>query len=149
MDNYEYLRNIRIPEAIYSSARGNLSKGQRPLRGMDGSDGCLSDMDQSPASPSWPSSGPYGSYHDDDHRPLSSSSSSSTTTMPHSPVAYRYSSNPRSQDGAPALPRLSSIAPVNRFPPHRNLSPPAPSSGPYSPLTSEDRRALNSFRVVL
>ena len=154
VDNYEYLRGIRIPEGVYSSARGNLTKIQRSLPGADESDHRRSHSGDHPGwvSPSWPSSAHSQTPDQDIESPISPSSSSSS-----SPIAgvsqyathRRYETTSGIRISEPPLPRLSSIAPLHLPHPHRNsLSAGAPPVG-YSPLTSEDRKALNSFRVVL
>ncbi|TCD62463.1 hypothetical protein EIP91_006833 [Steccherinum ochraceum] len=153
VDNYEYLRGVRIPDGVYSSAKGNLSKATRILTGMDGHS---SECERSPVlsqpdwvSPSWSSpSGPHP-QHDFD-RPMSSSSSSSssptTAAQPHSSVLHSPCGAPSRRDTA--LPRLSTIAPMHQLPPSPHNGGLSPVS-PYSPLTAEDRKALSSFRVVL
>ncbi|KAH8093084.1 Gti1/Pac2 family-domain-containing protein [Cristinia sonorae] len=150
VDNYEYLRGIRIPDGVYSSAKGNLTKAGRMLTGMDGPP---SDYERSPTlshpgwgTPTWSVSS--SSRGHDIERPLSSSSSSSSspTTSYQSTVIYPTSGAQSRRDTS--LPRLSTIAPAHRLPPSPYQGGISPTT-PYSPLTAEDRRALNSFRVVL
>ncbi|KAI0798253.1 Gti1/Pac2 family-domain-containing protein [Abortiporus biennis] len=150
VDNYEYLRNIRIPEGVYSSARGNLNRLQRPTSGSDEPEHRRPPSADHPGWSSPPWAQPPHSYQQGiPDRPLSpaSSSCSSPVLSPHS---YSMSSRgssilTRHREGNQELPRLSTIAPL--LPPpqlHRR-----PGASGYSPLTSEDQRALNSFRVVL
>jgi len=151
VDNYEYLRNIRIPESVYSSARGNLPKMQRSV-GPDEPDHRRSHSADHPGwvSPSWSqSSSPH--YTESSDRPLSPSSTCSSPIQNapiYSPaIPHRSPSTPRPREVHADLPRLSTIAPHLPLPhpPHRR----AGVTSAYSPLTSEDQRALNSFRVVL
>lgn len=152
VDNYEYLRSIRIPDGVYSSAKGNLTKSSRILSGVDGQ---ASEYERSPTlthpgwvSPTWPV--PSSSRGQNEvERPLSSSSSSSsspTTPSYHSATIYQTNGTTTRKDTS--LPRLSTIAPIHQLSPsphHGGISP----TSPYSPLTTEDRRALSSFRIVL
>ena len=152
VDNYEYLRNIRIPDGVFF-AKGNQARLNRVLNiGEDRDPEPLRSSHQPGwISPSWPSSSSDNYTDPVDRSPvLSSSSSSSTATYSpqHIPSSHRPVTNPL--DVKLSLPRLSTVAPVHILAPQslqsRQLA--APGS-PYSPLTSEDRKALNSFRVVL
>ncbi|KAJ3484460.1 hypothetical protein NLI96_g5629 [Meripilus lineatus] len=149
VDNYEYLRSIRIPEGVYSSARGNLNKIQRSMPGADEPDHRRSHSGDHPSwvQPSWPSSATPCNPDQGAESPVSPSSSDCSSLIGGGP---QFATNRRYDASTePSLPRLSSIAPLHLPHPHRNgLSPAGPSNG-YSPLTSEDRKALNSFRVVL
>ncbi|OBZ74273.1 cAMP-independent regulatory protein pac2 [Grifola frondosa] len=156
VENYEYLRNIRVQEGIFTSAKGNLARFSCILEDAESQDHSHRGTDYPEWAPSpWalPSSstGTVGSAVD---RPISSSSSSSSSMALRSSVqhtvAHHRSSSSTSSGG---LPRLSSVVPVDHLPastPHRSTSASgAAPSGNYRPLTSEDRRALNSFRVLL
>ncbi|KAK7677859.1 hypothetical protein QCA50_019171 [Cerrena zonata] len=152
IENYEYLRNIHVPDGVYSSAKGNIGRVTRVLSGDDND----TERYSSPSppgwvSPSWPPSITTTGLNGPFQRPLSSSSSSSGspvsthhfTAAPFSPEAPTLH-----RDGS--LPRLASIAPVQLSHPLSSLQPPGSRHNPsYAPLTPEDRRALNSFRVVL
>ncbi|KAI0070235.1 hypothetical protein K474DRAFT_1670299 [Panus rudis PR-1116 ss-1] len=153
VENYEYLRNIRVPEGVYSSSKGNIGKITRFIT----SDSNVKERSQTSDSlgwtlPSWPttpsplSPNPYAT----DDRPMSSSSSSSGYTS----HATAYVQEPRAQSPQrnSSLPRLSTIAPLHL--PSPPVSPQSalagrPAGPTYTPLTPEDRRALSSFRVVL
>ena len=150
VDNYEYLRSVRIPDGVYSSAKGNLTKASRIFTGMDGPS---SDYDSSPAAmhsgwvtPTWSTT---SRVPGEPERPQSSSSSSSSSPANAGyPSAAVYQHNGSASRRDTPLPRLSTIAPIHQLPSppsHANASP----TTPYSPLTAEDRRALSSFRVVL
>lgn len=152
VENYEYLRNIHVPDGIYSSAKGNIGRVTRALSEDDNDTERYSNS-STPGwiSPSWPPSITTAGLNGPYQRPLSSSSSSSGspvsthhfTTAPFSPEAPTLH-----RDGS--LPRLASIAPVQLSHPLSSLQPPGSRHNTsYAPLTSEDRRALNSFRVVL
>lgn len=154
VDNYEYLRTIRIPEGIYSSARGNLNKIQRSLPGADEPDHRRSHSGDHPSwvQPSWPTSSTCNNPDQDTDSPTSPSSSSCSSPIGGSTqyaTQRRFEPANAIRVAEPSLPRLSSIAPLHLPHPHRNgINSGAPTSG-YSPLTPEDRKALNSFRVVL
>lgn len=141
IENYDYLRNIHVPIGVFASSKA----GAR--------------MDRFSYYPEIP----YGADNDasyyeghsnarsprfSENRPLSSSSSSSSATT--STQNHRQSVSP-----PPRLPPLSNLDYPDRRPPmpHRRTAPPIQSSRPpstaYTPLSAEDRRVLNSFRVVL
>lgn len=153
VDNYEYLRNIRIPDGVFF-AKGNQARLSRVLNIGEDREPELAHSAQQPGwiSPSWPtsSSETYTDSIDMSPRLSSSSSSSSAATYPlrHSSASQHHGT--ASLDPRLSLPRLSSVAPVHALTPQslegRQLG---VSGSPYSPLTSEDRKALNSFRVVL
>lgn len=144
VDNYEYLRNIRIPDGVFF-AKGNPSRQNRVLnigeeREHDAE--CYADQ------PSWIA--PSWSQSPSDIRSGAASprrsSSSSSSSSPVSPSYQASVPSPRSEhlDARYSLPRLSTVAP-----PHHLTLPGRPTGMGYSPLTPEDRKALNSFRVVL
>ncbi|CAL1697529.1 unnamed protein product [Somion occarium] len=152
MENYEYLRNIRVPDAIYSSAKGNIGKLTRILSEDNDNDPFKNAGTPGWTSPSWPPAIATTGLSTAVQRPLSSSSSSSG-----SPVSnHHFTSTPFApehftQQNNASLPRLASIAPVHLSRPLSGGQPTASGRNvvPYAPLTSEDRRALNSFRVIL
>ncbi|GJE89113.1 Gti1/Pac2 family-domain-containing protein [Phanerochaete sordida] len=148
VDNYEYLRNIRIPDGVYF-AKGNLSKGGRMVLNLGEDQGQDEDgYDDQPGwiSPSWPQT-PTEVPHDGTGPSRHSSLSSASSGSPYAQQAARPPSRPDHTDARYSLPRLSTVAP-----PHHLTGQPRPActpGSPYSPLTPEDRKALNSFRVVL
>ncbi|KAH9852835.1 Gti1/Pac2 family-domain-containing protein [Lenzites betulinus] len=152
VENYEYLRNLRVPDGIFTSAKGNITRFGRTLEDSDGQEPMITGRDHQDwapapwAVPSSPTS--HGVCGAD--RPLSSSSSSSSSTAMRSPQ-YSVGSH-RSNSSVGALPRLATVVPVSHLtPPSSPMYPTSPSGIPssYKPLTSEDRRALNSFRLAL
>lgn len=97
-------------------------------------------------SPSWPQT-PTEVPHDGTGPSRHSSLSSASSGSPYAQQAARPPSRPDHTDARYSLPRLSTVAP-----PHHLTGQPRPActpGSPYSPLTPEDRKALNSFRVVL
>ncbi|KAI0351153.1 hypothetical protein OH77DRAFT_974740 [Trametes cingulata] len=152
VENYEYLRNIRVPEGIFTSAKGNIARFGRALDDSDGHDPLQTNRDYQDWSPApWavPSS-PSAHGLPIAERPLSSSSSSSSSTAMRS-THYSVGSH-RSSSSAGVLPRLATVVPVAHLtPPSSPMYPTTPGGIPssYKPLTSEDRRALNSFRLAL
>lgn len=142
IENYDYLRSLRIPDGIFISNKG-------PYRRIDPFP-CDPDEDElsvysaSSSRPAMPG------------RTTSTSSSSSSTAMP----SPQYPSPPptRNQPYSPhaSLPRLSTVVPM--YDGHKtplDASPQSASPGAhghglaYTPLSAEDRRVLNAFRVVL
>ncbi|CDO74645.1 hypothetical protein BN946_scf184944.g4 [Trametes cinnabarina] len=152
VENYEYLRNIRVPEGIFSSARGTIARFGRTLDDSDGPDAGHTGRDYQEWSPApWAIPASH-SAHDlpGADRPLSSSSSSSSSTAMR-PTLYAGGSR-RSSHSVGVLPRLATVVPVSHpTPPVSPVYPTTPGAAPggYKPLTSEDRRVLNSFRLAL
>ncbi|KAI0665538.1 Gti1/Pac2 family-domain-containing protein [Trametes maxima] len=153
VENYEYLRNLRVPEGIFTSAKGNIARFGRTLDDSDGQDSVHAGRDYQEWTPApWaiPSS-PNGRGIPSSDRPLSSSSSSGSSTTALHPPQYSLGS-PRTSSAAGVLPRLATVVPVSHLtPPTSPMYPTTPGGVPsnYRPLTSEDRRALNSFRLAL
>ncbi|KAI0776512.1 Gti1/Pac2 family-domain-containing protein [Trametes elegans] len=153
VENYEYLRNLRVPEGIFTSAKGNIARFGRSLDDSDGQEPVHAGRDYADWSPAPWGSPPSPPMHGTRgaERPLSSSSSSSSSTAMRS-TQYSGGSSQRSTYSASALPRLATVVPVAHLtPPTSPIYPTSPSGAPssYRPLTSEDRRALNSFRLAL
>ncbi|OSC98351.1 hypothetical protein PYCCODRAFT_1375383 [Trametes coccinea BRFM310] len=152
VENYEYLRNIRVPEGIFTSAKGNIARFGRTLDDSDGQDSGVAGRDYQDWSPApWavPASPSVRGIPGAD-RPLSSSSSSSSSTAVR-PTLYPAGGH-RSSGSTGVLPRLATVVPVGHpTPPISPVYPTTPGGTPgsYKPLTSEDRRALNSFRLAL
>lgn len=147
VEDYEYLRNLRIPEGVFASPRGNPARIGRIV-----TDGHEQHEDSQWPKGSWsvPSSSPTWAGSPID-RPLSSSSSSSSSTSTMTTSSQSTVSRHGSSNALP-LPRLSNVVPAQSFHPSLSQhphSPVSPSGSSYIALTSEDRRALSSFRVVL
>ncbi|KAI0324977.1 hypothetical protein GY45DRAFT_312025 [Cubamyces sp. BRFM 1775] len=153
VENYEYLRNIRVPEGIFTSAKGNIARFGRALDDSDAQDPAHTGRDYQDWAPApWavPSSPSAHGLFSAADRPLSSSSSSSSSTPMRAP--QHSVGGHRSSTTAGVLPRLSTVVPVAHLtPPTSPMYPTSPTGVPsnYKPLTSEDRRALNSFRLAL
>ncbi|EMD32701.1 hypothetical protein CERSUDRAFT_68437 [Gelatoporia subvermispora B] len=152
VENYEYLRNLRIPEGIYASTKGNLTRISTVMNAGEGHEDSQLNTNHSDWGPApWSLPSPSGTDSRTSDRPLSSCSSSSTSTILHSSRPYAVSRRPSTPSTPSTLPRLATLIPANTIPAHTQTS--VSSSGPshtsYSPLTPEDRRALNSFRVIL
>ncbi|KAM5539546.1 hypothetical protein V8D89_006655 [Ganoderma adspersum] len=149
VENYEYLRNIRVPEGIFTSAKGNIARFGRVLEDADDHESSHAGRDY----PEWPPSpwSPVSRGAPTTDRPMSSSSSSSSSGAQRTPSHYSVGQHrPGSSSGA--LPRLSTVVPVGLLtPPSSPMYPTSPSGVPsnYKPLTAEDRRALSSFRLGL
>jgi Gti1/Pac2 family transcription factor len=147
VDNYEYLRNIRIPDGVYF-AKGNPTRQTRVMNAGEDREYSVEAYPDQPGwtTPSWPQSA-SDRHHDavTPSRHTSTSSSSSAAVY----AQQQATASPRLEpaDARYSLPRLSTVAP-----PHHLTGQPRPActpGSPYSPLTPEDRKALNSFRVVL
>lgn len=145
IESYDYLRDIRVPPGIFLSSKVLSARVDRFSYYSDESE-LYDDRGYSPTSPIYRHPIP-GSPHS------SASSSSSSLQASHYP-------SPRSQLMVPlqldqqriVLPPIntlnSSTTTYQRRGSIAALSNPY-SSPPYAPLTTEDRRVLNSFRVVL
>ncbi|KAI0338660.1 hypothetical protein BDW22DRAFT_1432454 [Trametopsis cervina] len=151
VDNYEYLRTIRIPDGIFFSKSNptrqtriyNLGE-EREVEGEQESD--------IPGwrSPSWPSTIQSENFAQGSGTPLISSSYSSTAPRSPSVTLHIPQGGTANAESRYSLPRLSTVAPTHHVSPQPHSTRPLVSAGsPYSPLTPEDRKALNSFRVVL
>ncbi|KAI8992701.1 Gti1/Pac2 family-domain-containing protein [Trametes punicea] len=152
VENYEYLRNIRVPEGIFTSAKGNVARFGRALEDSAGQGPVHAGRDYEDWSPApWAmTTSPNAHTTSSADRPLSSSSSSSSSTAMKAP--HYAGGTHRLNTSAGVLPRLATVVPVAHLTPppspmYPTTSGAAPSS--YKPLTSEDRRALNSFRLAL
>ncbi len=152
VENYEYLRNIRVPEGIFTSAKGNIARFGRVLEDSDGQEVPHAGRDYhdwTPAPWALASSASRGAPTVD--RPMSSSSSSSSSATLRTSSQYSVGQH-RPSSATGTLPRLATVVPVGPLtPPASPIYPTSPRSGAsnYKPLTAEDRRALNSFRLAL
>lgn len=135
VESYDYLRRIRVPEGLYFSSKGTLT-------------------------PNPPNSRMYYASHEDAFEPLgrtspspsSPISSSSTASSSTSPLVLSRPLPGSQQQPAPhlILPPLSSISDSLPSRPvySRSYTAAYPQKS-YTPLTSEDRRVLERFRVCL
>ena len=153
VENYEYLRNIRVPEGIFTSAKGNIARFGRVLEDSESHEPPHAGRDYQEWAPTpWalPSSSVIRGAPTVD-RPMSSSSSSSSSAAALTSSQYSVGHH-RPSSAASTLPRLSTVVPVGPLtPPTSPVYPTSPGGLPsnYKPLTSEDRRVLNSFRLAL
>ncbi|EJD05514.1 uncharacterized protein FOMMEDRAFT_145033 [Fomitiporia mediterranea MF3/22] len=176
IENFEYLRRIRIPDGIFFSAKGLVKRSEANHADVDGDDdysagsslyggddfAVSSPMQQSALKDFYPVNSPTsGPQYDrrtmDERHPWPPSSSTVRSTRANS------------HDSA-TLPRLSTIAPLapsDHFSLHSSspgtLSRANPmdtavrhlpsahgsASRSYRPLSPEDRRALSTFKVVI
>jgi len=148
VEDYEYLRRIRVPNGVYLSSKG-LQTSSDPYADEDDEDGYRS--------PGGTSRRPHGhregSYIPPSHSAPHASSSRDTTGY--------YTSQPRGASHAsPSYTAREGSDYVNPYTHASSSSARHPSSShppvfkssdskPYIPLTSEDKRALSAFRVSL
>jgi len=129
IEYYDYLRNIRVPDAIFISSKSSCGKPDRPSYGSDDSE-----------------------IYDD--APLAHAYCPQT----YSPISKVQTSIPPSQNHY-LEPRMS-LPPLNSSPraspqePKKRILPDPQDiiqqqNRSWAPLSSEDRRALDRFRVVL
>lgn len=155
IESYEYLRNLRVPEGIFTSSKGNGARNDRYSVADSRECYALADI---PAQPDLSRVSQYPISHEVPSRPLSSTSASPSSSM--SPMSRhpQPSPTPSTTTSWPsaALPNIASLTSPH---PRSNFSLNLPSSHPvrlnhpapssYKPLSAEDRRVLSSFRVVL
>ncbi|KAF8957166.1 Gti1/Pac2 family-domain-containing protein [Flammula alnicola] len=135
IDNYAYLRNIRAPNGIFFSNKVLCTRSDRFASYSDESE------------PHEDMYNPSHQRHEDSASPIFSSPPSPVT--PYSPrLSSQSSSSPKIQ-----LPPISSLGTYEKRPylPHPYTTPHFGVNSPtqYAPLSSEDRRALQKFKVVL
>ncbi|KAG0701655.1 Gti1/Pac2 family-domain-containing protein [Suillus ampliporus] len=153
IESYDYLRNLRVPGGIFVSSKASGSRTDRFSFTTDGMEAYNS------AGHVHGGSSQYSNLQGTPRRPISSASPSSS--MPLSPTQH----HPRHLTASVAamgpghtetsLPSISILTGQRAAPqfqqPHSSQSVqlvrPSPTS--YSPLSAEDRRVLNSFKVVL
>ncbi|TFK88961.1 hypothetical protein K466DRAFT_575093 [Polyporus arcularius HHB13444] len=152
VENYEYLRNIRVPEGIFTSAKGNIARFGRVLEDSDGQEVPHAGRDYHDWTPApWALASSVSRGAPTVDRPMSSSSSSSSSATLRTSSQYSVGQH-RPSSATGTLPRLATVVPVGPLtPPASPIYPTSPRSGAsnYKPLTAEDRRALNSFRLAL
>ncbi|KAG8215376.1 hypothetical protein J3R82DRAFT_8974 [Butyriboletus roseoflavus] len=155
IENYDYLRNLRVPEGIFVSSKANGVRNDRYT---------ATDSRESFTESEFPSQLNLAHYsqhrmsHEVPSRPTSSVSPSPSS--PFSPM-HRHSYSPQSTTVRPhphdtSLPSIAALTSPHAhpdLPPTSHVSHPVrlnhPSPNNYSPLSAEDRRVLSSFRVVL
>lgn len=152
IEDYDYLRRIRVPKGIYISSKG--LQMQSDQYENDDDDSYSSSISPPPRSPSIFRSGPPTPY-----------TTSSIPTSPAYPGMYRtphgyasssssrgssYASSPYVLSDGPDYMTPFALAPSSRYA-NSIQSSSRHGSDPrtISPLTSEDRRALDAFRVEL
>lgn len=157
IENYDYLRNLRVPEGIFVSSKANGARNDRYSTTSSREDHTLAEF---PVQPNLAHHLQHPTSHEVVSRPISSLSPSPSNPLspthrhPYSPLAQ--STTPRSHPHDISLPGIAAITS-----PHAHLDPPSashasypvclnqPSPSKYSPLSAEDKRVLSSFRVVL
>lgn len=181
VENYDYLRNLRIPDGVFFSSKSLLRKSDRTFSGDEDDEyqsGGSSMHDGLSYGPSSPVMQKIGESDIHSQRPRSHTAFAASNTVDdyysrkgsfetNSRHQFHHSTGPRpganrsvTYDSG-SLPRLSTIAPTPQYvlvsPASPTLSPgngifhgphlPGPQG--YMPLSSEDRRALNTFKVIL
>ena len=146
--HYEYLRRLRVPDNVFLP-------GKASTRKLDLSES----IDVGEATPSW------SANHDDDRaRRRTNSNNSQGTELSSTPSSPRSSASPRftslpvpsphqTREHMYSLPALALVAPRSPPGPSPRESWSAHDSGGtksgYHPRSSEDRKALESFRIAL
>lgn len=160
IEDYSYLRNIRVPDGIFVSSKAGtridrFSYYSETNENYDHAD------DKAPSSSCYSHPmPPYYNHGTSISRPLSSSSSSSSTVLSARTRPPQLSPPPgvSANNQTFSLPRISALTINNnhndRRPsfPHRHTVQNLPGHAPppnYAPLSPEDRRVLNSFRIAL
>ncbi|KAF8838570.1 hypothetical protein BDN67DRAFT_907117, partial [Paxillus ammoniavirescens] len=157
VENYDYLRSLRVPEGVFVSSKANGIRNDR-YSYADSRESYIGAEFSAQSSPTHYSQHMVMS-HEVPARPMSSASSSASnplSPMQRHPVSLSAQSATQRPYRDVSLPSISSLTSSHSHPnppsslhashPVR-LNHPAPTN--YSPLSSEDRRVLNSFRVVL
>ncbi|KAG6377919.1 Gti1/Pac2 family-domain-containing protein [Boletus reticuloceps] len=154
IESYDYFRNLCVPEGILASSKANGARTDR-FSVIDSREGyAIADFPAQPYLAHYPQ---HAKSHEVPSSPMSSVPSSPlspTLCHPYSPPAQAATSLPYPHDTTlPSIASLTSPRAHPDVPPNSRgsqlvrLSQPSPSN--YSPLSAEDRRVLNSFRVVL
>jgi hypothetical protein len=146
ISHYDYLRRLRVPDGIFLP-------GKASARKLELSEPTAPDD----TSPPW-------SVPDDDHtrRRANSNNSqgtelSSACSSPRSSASPKFTSLPvpshQTSEHIYSLPGLALVAPQNPSGPSsttfRNAHDSVGAKGAYHPRSSEDRKALESFRITL
>lgn len=145
--HYEYLRRLRVPDGIFLP-------GKASTRKLELSDPTAVDD----------TSRPWSTAEDDHTRRRANSNNSqvtersSTSSSPRSSASPRFTSLPvpsphQTSEHMYSLPGLALVAPQNPSGPSAttfwNTSDSVGTKGGYHPRSSEDRKALESFRITL
>ncbi|KAH7920437.1 hypothetical protein BV22DRAFT_1039853 [Leucogyrophana mollusca] len=155
VENYDYLRSLHVPEGVFVSSKANGLRTDRFSYTVDSRDAYGPSDYLGQAAPS------NYSPHDYPARPMSSASSSSS--IPLSPLQRQPPNLPsphvpglrtaRHDTPLPSISTLTSIRDRNELSVPQQTSSSVrlnhPSPTNYTPLSAEDRRVLNKFRVVL
>lgn len=153
IESYDYLRNLRVPGGIFVSSKANGSRTDRFSYTTDG----MEPYNSAGHGRGYPSQ--YSMVQGIPRGPMSPASSSSS--IPLSPTQHHPRPLPsssaamepgRAETSLPSISILTGLrdTPESRQPhssPSVQLGRPSPTT--YSPLSAEDRRVLNSFKVVL
>lgn len=145
ISHYEYLRRLRVPDGIFLPGKASARKLE------------LSEPTVADTNPPW-------SVPDDDHtrRRANSNNSqgterSSTSSSPRSSASPKFATLPvpshQTSEHMYSLPGLALVAPQNPSGPSsttfRSAHESVGAKGGYHPRSSEDRKALESFRITL
>ncbi|KIK92724.1 hypothetical protein PAXRUDRAFT_791666 [Paxillus rubicundulus Ve08.2h10] len=157
VENYDYLRSLRVPEGVFVSSKANGIRNDRYSYADSRESYNGAEFSAQPDPTRY--SQHMAMSHESPARPMSSSSSSASnplSPMQRHPVPLSAQSATQRPYRDVSLPSISSLTSSHSHPnqppslhashPVR-LNHPAPTN--YSPLSPEDRRVLNSFRVVL
>ncbi|KIJ64210.1 hypothetical protein HYDPIDRAFT_28651 [Hydnomerulius pinastri MD-312] len=158
VENYDYLHGLRVPEGIFVSSKANGLRNDRYTYTDSRESYSLTDFPAQPGPSHY--SHQMTMSHEAPARPMSSASSSSSGPLspmqrhPHPLPAQSTTQRFSRQDLS--LPSISTLTSPHNHPDLPPNSPAShtvrlnhPSPTNYSPLSAEDRRVLNSFRVVL
>lgn len=152
IDNYEYLRNVKVPNGIFFSSKGMIRTAHPEFQDNYNSYKDRNSSLSSPTDSYSPVSSPTSDGHSDgtDWSTAYYSQSTTRSSTPARPHVQRAATNP-----SVTLPRLSALG---SFLPHAgsssnvshgNLYAYNQKQTSYRSLSPEDRRALDTFRVVL
>ncbi|THH14314.1 hypothetical protein EW146_g6001 [Bondarzewia mesenterica] len=146
VQNYDYLRNLRVPDGIFVSNKGPYRRVEQSPCDLDEDGSSL--YSASSSRPALPTR-------------MRSSSFSAPPALSH-PLPHHPISPPSPHINSPhaTLPRLSTVVSMQNGPGPRSSQPHGSPAQPgsrsahghgqaYAPLSAEDRRVLNAFRVAL
>ncbi|KAG1818359.1 hypothetical protein DFJ58DRAFT_720220 [Suillus subalutaceus] len=141
IESYDYLRNLRVPGGIFVSSKANGSRTDRFSYTTDG----IEPYNSASHGHGHPSQ--YSMLQGVPRGPMSPASSSSSIPFIPYPASFKTSTVIGRRNGTWTC---RDDTPESRQPhssPSVQLGHPSPTT--YSPLSAEDRRVLNSFKVVL
>ncbi|KXN85943.1 cAMP-independent regulatory protein pac2 [Leucoagaricus sp. SymC.cos] len=136
IEHYDYLRNIRVPNGVFISNKNLCGKPDRPSYGSDDSEfyddapPALVYAHRNNFSPALPTPTPVSPYPPPSHASYPGS---------------RFSLPPIGSLNSPSQEPRKHVLPD----PRSNMQQHPTTSSLYAPLSSEDRRALDKFRVIL